>query len=144
MSLKLYILATYVATKAALLAYSNTLRIELAPFKYDARNTSRFDLNRLLRKPFMCRVQVISVTTGSVKSNVARSRPLPENSLYLPCKDAFAIRSQSGQQNTIPTDEYAAIVVGQLVEPKPKRWIWAGAIIWWVWFYHYFWPNSVW
>jgi 1-acylglycerone phosphate reductase len=60
--------AAYSATKAALYAYSETLRIELAPFG----------------------VKVTYVQTGAVKTNLLRHKPaLKEDSIYIPIKQRW-------------------------------------------------------
>lgn len=66
----------YNATKGALHAYSNTLRLELAPFG----------------------VQVLLVVTGGVKSRITRTeRALAEDSVYLPISAEFARRVHHSQ-----------------------------------------------
>lgn len=68
--------SVYNATKGALQAYSNTLRLELAPFG----------------------VQVILVVTGGVQSRIARTeRILPEGSLYLPISAEYRRRVTHSQ-----------------------------------------------
>jgi 1-acylglycerone phosphate reductase len=72
----------YNATKGALHAYSNTLRLELAPFG----------------------VRVILIVTGGVKSRITRTeRTLAEESLYLPISAEYLRRvhhSQGKNTNT--------------------------------------------
>lgn len=68
--------AVYNATKGALQAYSNTLRLELAPFG----------------------VRVILVVTGGVQSRIARTdRRLGEDSLYLPIHEEYLRRVKHSQ-----------------------------------------------
>lgn len=68
--------AVYNATKGALQAYSNTLRLELAPFG----------------------VRVILVVTGGVQSRIARTdRTLGEDSLYLPINTEYLRRVKHSQ-----------------------------------------------
>ena len=68
--------AVYNATKGALQAYSNTLRLELAPFG----------------------VRVILVVTGGVQSRIARTdRTLGEDSLYLPINAEYLRRVKHSQ-----------------------------------------------
>lgn len=68
--------AVYNATKGALQAYSNTLRLELAPFG----------------------VRVILVVTGGVQSRIARTdRTLSEDSLYLPISADYLRRVKHSQ-----------------------------------------------
>lgn len=68
--------SVYNATKGALQAYSNTLRLELAPFG----------------------VRVILVVTGGVQSRIARTdRTLGEDSLYLPINEEYLRRVKHSQ-----------------------------------------------
>lgn len=68
--------SVYNATKGALHAYSNTLRLELAPFG----------------------VKVLLVVTGGVRSRITRTeRVLSEDSLYLPISAEFARRVHHSQ-----------------------------------------------
>lgn len=66
----------YNATKGALHAYSNTLRLELAPFG----------------------VKVMLIVTGGVKSRITRTeRELSEESLYLPISAEYHRRVHHSQ-----------------------------------------------
>lgn len=66
----------YNATKGALHAYSNTLRLELAPFG----------------------VRVVLIITGGVKSRITRTeRVLSEDSLYVPISAEYARRVHHSQ-----------------------------------------------
>jgi len=93
----------YNATKAALHSYSDTLRVELAPFG----------------------VRVVTVVTGGVKSNIARTqRALPEGSLYVPIAKVYEERQTHSQANAIPNEQYARSVVGQVLDRPRKDTIW--------------------
>lgn len=71
----------YNATKGALHAYSNTLRLELAPFG----------------------VQVILIVTGGVKSRITRTeRVLSEGSLYRPISAEYNRRVHHSQGPPYP------------------------------------------
>ncbi|EME89625.1 uncharacterized protein MYCFIDRAFT_63612 [Pseudocercospora fijiensis CIRAD86] len=114
--------SVYNASKAALHAYSETLRVELAPFD----------------------VKVVTVVTGGVKSNIARTkRTLPENSIYLPIRDMYEERLVHSQSNGVPNEEYARRVVGQLLTRPGKDRIWEGGKSWVVWFVYTFLPRWV-
>ena len=113
-------LGTYNATKAALHAYSNTMRLELAPFG----------------------VKVVTIMTGRVKSNLARTkRLLPEGSLYLPINDDYQRRVTHSQEDAMPGDAFARSVVSQVLETK-KKWIWEGKSSWPVWLMDTFLPKT--
>ncbi|KKK22386.1 hypothetical protein ARAM_002227 [Aspergillus rambellii] len=107
----------YNASKAALLAFSDTLRVELAPFG----------------------VHVSVVITGYVQSRIARTkRMLREDSLYQPLRVEYEHRLTHSQQGSMPHDVYARRVVARLLDPvwpcwwprqgraRPSRWIWEG------------------
>lgn len=104
--------SVYNSSKAALHSYSNTLRVELKPFD----------------------VRVVTIVTGGVKSNIARThRELPEDSIYLPVQKEYEERLVHSQTSSIPNDEYAATVVKQVLN-RPSNHVWAGGKSWLVWF----------
>ncbi|KAI9714314.1 MAG: hypothetical protein M1820_000275 [Bogoriella megaspora] len=97
--------SVYNASKAALHQYSNTLRVEVKPFG----------------------VKVVTVVTGGVKSNIARTkRELPEGSLYVELGEEYERRQWHSQEMGVPNEEYAEKVVGKLVKRKAAWWIWEG------------------
>jgi len=105
----------YNASKAALHAYSQTLRLELEP--YDVR--------------------VLVVVTGGVKSNIARTeRILPSSSLYLEIKGDFRRRVTHSQEGAMDTEVYAKGVVREALKPvwRQKKWLWRGHMTLAVWF----------
>ncbi|GAM33286.1 succinate-CoA ligase beta subunit [Talaromyces pinophilus] len=84
--------SVYNASKAALHSWSDTLRVELAPFG----------------------VKVTTVITGGVKSRIARTdRDLPPNSLYRPIDPEYQRRTKHSQEGGMPHEEYARSVVSQ-------------------------------
>jgi len=109
--------SAYNASKAALLSYGDTLRVEMAPFG----------------------VQVITVVTGGVVSNIILSEQhfdINPESLYYPMRDLYISGSSSaGQAAITPTDDYARYVVSQTMQARPRLWLWRGsyAFIAWVW-----------
>jgi 1-acylglycerone phosphate reductase len=105
--------SAYNASKAALHAYSRTLRLELEPFD----------------------VRVMVVVTGGVKSNIARThRILPDDSLYLPILDKFENRQTHSQQGAMSHDDYAKGVVAAALKPSPTKVLWRGNGAFLVWF----------
>jgi 1-acylglycerone phosphate reductase len=105
----------YNASKAALHAYSQTLRLELAPYN----------------------VQVLVVITGGVKSNIARTeRILPDSSLYLEIKEDFGRRVTHSQEGAMATEKYARDVVQEALKPswRQRKWLWKGNMALVVWF----------
>ncbi|RMZ91119.1 hypothetical protein DV736_g1646, partial [Chaetothyriales sp. CBS 134916] len=95
--------SVYNASKAALLQYSNTLRLELAPLG----------------------VSVISVITGGVKTNITThvTYELPANSYYSVIKPEYERRQKHSAEVGMPAAEYAAKVVPQIV-PGGGSWLW--------------------
>jgi 1-acylglycerone phosphate reductase len=114
--------SAYNASKAALHAYSNTLRVELAPFD----------------------VKVMTIVTGGVKSNIARvDRQLSSDSIYLPISKDYVRRTKHSQEVGMPNEKYAKVVVGGVLASRKKRNIWAGFGAWLVWFASVFMPTWV-
>lgn len=123
--------SVYCSTKAALNAYSRTLRLELKPFN----------------------VRVMVAMTGTVKSNITSHfvRELPSNSLYQPVQDMYDERIHFSQKNSpMPADVYAKKLVaaamkgegwlGGLVGRSPD-WFWAGGLANVAWFGQTFFPR---
>lgn len=105
--------SVYNASKAALHAYSRTLRLELEPFD----------------------VRVMVVVTGGVQSNIARThRILPNDSLYLDIVEDFERRQTHSQEGAMGHDDYARGVVNAALKKKPVKWLWRGKKAWLVWF----------
>jgi 1-acylglycerone phosphate reductase len=106
----------YSATKAALDAYSNSLRMEMSAFG----------------------VKVIILTTGAVQSkffNNASPTKLPENSIFVPIKDILERENRAEEFNAevMPAQEYAKYVVNRIVKDRPAS-IWYGTYanpVWW-------------
>jgi 1-acylglycerone phosphate reductase len=118
--------SAYNASKAALHAYSNTLRVELAPLG----------------------VRVIIIITGGVKSNIARvHRDLPQDSYYLPLADEYESRLTHSQQVGQDTQKYANSCVRHVLQGdgwlRQKRWVWEGNLSWLVWFAWSWLPHSL-
>ncbi|KAF2668401.1 NAD(P)-binding protein [Microthyrium microscopicum] len=112
--------SAYNASKAALHAYSNTLRVELAPFD----------------------VKVITIVTGGVVSNIARTeRVLGESSIYQPITKEYARRTKHSQEVGMDTEKYAQSVLKQLLVRSPPRYIWEGFGSYLVWFVSTFMPK---
>ncbi|KIW06224.1 uncharacterized protein PV09_02700 [Verruconis gallopava] len=113
--------SVYNASKAALHQYSNTLRVELAPFG----------------------VKVVTIVTGGVKSNIANiDRVLPEDSYYLPIAKEYARRVKHSQEMGIPNEQYAKYVVPKVLKNRSRQ-IWGGFGAWWIWFASTFLPMSL-
>lgn len=116
--------SSYNASKAALHSYSDTLRVELKPFG----------------------VNVLTVVTGGVKSNIARTeRSLPRDSIYLPIEENYNRRQKHSQEVGMLTSQYASNVVGKVLgrQGVSGRRIWEGNFAKVVWFANSFLPHSV-
>lgn len=119
--------SVYCASKAAVSAYSRTLRLELAPFG----------------------VRVMVSMTGTVKSNTASHghRGLPENSLYQKVKHIFEWRLVFSQNHsTMDTTTFARRLVADSLRPERPGWLrslvgrpdwfWYGGLARAVWYGH--------
>ena len=118
--------APYNASKAALHAYTNTLRVELAPLG----------------------VRVVNVITGGVKSNIARThRQLPADSYMQPLAAEYESRLTHSQQLGMDTKQYAKSCVNQVVRGDGwfgrQRQIWEGKMSWIVWFGWSWMPHKI-
>jgi len=97
--------SVYNASKAALHAYSRTLRLELEPFD----------------------IKVMVVVTGGVQSNIARrKRVLPPGSLYTDIVTDFERRTNHSQEGAMDNKDYARGVVNEALKKSPKKWVWRG------------------
>lgn len=113
--------SVYNATKAALHAFSDTLRVELAP--YD--------------------VKVLVVVTGGVQSNIARThRELPAGSLYVEVDKEYQRRQKHSQEGAMSNDLYAKGVVAAALKKKVPEHLWRGNMAWAVWFVSTFFPQG--
>ena len=122
--------AVYNASKAALQAYCNTLRVEMAPFG----------------------VKVINVLTGGVKSNISRTeRALTAGSLFKPVEKSYERRQKHSQEVGMETDRFAGEVVRKVLGAEGWLWstteVWAGGkagSVWWVDGLDRVWPGGLW
>jgi short-subunit dehydrogenase len=93
----------YCASKAAVNAWSDTLRIELKPFG----------------------IQVVTVQPGAIRSNFGNiaSKNLSydkDNSAYKPIADFIAKRAMISQEKATDSEEFARRLVRQLVKKNLK------------------------
>ncbi|KZT05789.1 NAD-P-binding protein [Laetiporus sulphureus 93-53] len=104
--------SVYNASKAALTQFSNSLRLELAPFN----------------------VKVVTVLTGSVKTNIVKPHTLPEHSIYQPMEDIYQERRVKPiMEGAMPADQYARTVVSETLKSSPPEIVWAGTHTWFCW-----------
>ncbi|KAJ5225171.1 Short-chain dehydrogenase ptmH [Penicillium chermesinum] len=99
--------SVYNASKAALHAFSDSLRIELAPYG----------------------VKVTTIVTGGIKSRIARTeRTLKADSLYADIEDSYQRRVVHSQAGSWTSEEYARKVVPEILwGSAPWRWLWPWA-----------------
>ncbi|BCR86201.1 uncharacterized protein ACHE_30188A [Aspergillus chevalieri] len=100
--------SSYNATKAALQHWSNTLRVEMAPFD----------------------VRVITVISGEVATNILKNdahRRLPEGSYYTPLAEHFQQHVTRTPPGTTDRFQYAAKVVAESLNSSPSAWFWYGS-----------------
>ncbi|OQE43596.1 hypothetical protein PENCOP_c003G00519 [Penicillium coprophilum] len=117
--------ASYNATKAALHHWSNTLRVEMAPFN----------------------VKVITVISGEVGTNILKNdahRRLPEGSYYTPLADSFHEHVTRIPKGATDRFKYATNVVAQSLRPRPSAWFWYGSSTGLIWFLDTFAWRTIW
>jgi 1-acylglycerone phosphate reductase len=107
--------SVYNASKAATATFSDSLRLELAPFG----------------------VTVVDLKTGSVASNIwyGEKRKLPKDSIYAPAREAVekSMAMEDLSKDVMAQDKWAAAVVGDLLKKNPPANIWRGSQAWLVW-----------
>jgi len=105
--------SAYNASKAAMAIFSDSQRLELAPFG----------------------VTVVELKTGTIKSKFLENlrqktqTTLPEGSIYAPAKSTIEERLRGDQYESMksPARQWATKVVQDLLKPHPPPVIWRGA-----------------
>ena len=107
--------ATYSASKAAMTAYSNVLRMELEPFG----------------------VKVVQMQTGAVKTNMTnrdrkRVIELPKESIYAIASEEFqdAANGRDMPDRGSSATQWAKEVVGDILRSSPRMVLWRGDSAW--------------
>ncbi|KAI4277551.1 MAG: hypothetical protein LQ337_001673 [Flavoplaca oasis] len=108
--------AIYNSSKAALAMLSDSLRLELEPFG----------------------IVVVDLRTGVVKTNLIKNMnqskqpALPKGSIYEPAREAVekALRQGGFENQGMPSDRWAKLVVQDLLKQKPPSVIWKGESAW--------------
>lgn len=105
--------SVYNASKAAIATFSDTQRLELAPFG----------------------IKVVDLKTGVVSSSIyqkAMDNHLPKGSIYEPAKEAVekVLRNEDIVDLGIPAEQWARGVVQDLLRKTPPPNIWRGSQAW--------------
>jgi len=118
--------AAYNATKAALLQYGNTLRIEMEPFG----------------------VKVITIHTGRVVSRLVKEtdrHSLPEGSIYGPVRDVYeGFGHDVLALDPTPSAEFAKNTVAHILKKDAGAFFWYGGQTWVTWMMDNFFPRTMW
>jgi 1-acylglycerone phosphate reductase len=97
--------SSYAAVKAALLAYSDCLSMELKAFE----------------------VEVITIITGGVATDIYDPTPIPEDSLYKDAQDAVERRKRlSKESSPMSADDYATRVFNHVSKKNANTHYWEG------------------
>ncbi|KAF8827889.1 hypothetical protein HHX47_DHR4001023 [Lentinula edodes] len=113
----------YNMSKAALNSLADALRIELAPFD---------------------NIKIVNLITGAVKSNIHRSKSLPDSSLYKPMEQLYhEKRLQMSKVKAMPTVQYAQQVASEVLKPKPRAWFWLANMTTVSWLLNTFFPKTL-
>jgi len=102
-------MSAYAASKAAVHAYSGSLRVELAPLG----------------------VKVIYVMTGNVKTNTVNQRyHLEEKSFWYPVKDKFDLEQEKAATTGMDSGDFAKRLADKtLINPANTIWVGEGAFM---------------
>ncbi|KIM90402.1 hypothetical protein PILCRDRAFT_812140 [Piloderma croceum F 1598] len=104
--------SVYNASKAALHAYSNTIRVELTPFN----------------------IKVIMVVSGAVGTNIWQPSSLPLDSIYRPMEEIHQARRKDLGKGVMEPSRYAKTVVSEALSTRPRASLWAGSYASVLWF----------
>lgn len=108
--------SVYTASKAAIAMFSDSQRLELEPFG----------------------ITVVDLKTGVVRSNLIRNQKeamqasLPAGSIYEPAKEVVekALRQDDFADTGMPAQQWAKLVVQDLLKKSPPPVIWRGDQAW--------------
>ncbi|KAL1716225.1 hypothetical protein EV715DRAFT_205724 [Schizophyllum commune] len=124
----------YSASKAAINALGDTLRVELAPFGVKVVNVG-YTVSASRARADLLFLQLL---TGSTKSNLDTSpvveAGLPDSSIHKPVENTFKDKVSRYQEGAMATDVYAKAVVDELTKASPSPWFWFGAHSFMAWF----------
>jgi 1-acylglycerone phosphate reductase len=106
--------SVYTASKAAMAMISNSMRPELNAFG----------------------ITVVDLKTGVVRSNLIKNQKevnqpsLPEGSIYEPAREVVdkALRQEDFADSSMPAEQWAKLIVQDLLRKKPPPVIWRGEL----------------
>lgn len=114
--------SVYGATKAAVRQYSESLRLELKPFGVD----------------------VVTIVTGGVNTNIADTRPLPAESQFKDAESSFEMRRQLAVKNKpISPEKFAKQVISSVDKTHAPEHVWHGSNAGLIQFALYYLPRRV-
>ncbi|THH31487.1 hypothetical protein EUX98_g2695 [Antrodiella citrinella] len=118
--------SAYNSSKAAMLQYGNTLRVELAPLG----------------------VKVITVHVGRVNTRIIRDidyKGLPEGSLYTPLKDIYeGVAHEVFPKGALSCQDFAKATATHLLKKNANPFFWYGGSSLMMWFLDAFFPRTIW
>jgi len=114
--------SAYNASKAALHSFSDTLRVELAPFN----------------------VRVLTVIAGNIQSKLSKPwHTLPAGSIYEPIRKEYQYRRVDHfQDGAFPREAVVASIVSETLKSEPKAWLWVGKNAFLSWFISTFFSRT--
>ncbi|KAF7970422.1 hypothetical protein HWV62_24163 [Athelia sp. TMB] len=122
--------AVYNASKAALHSFSDTLRVELAPFNVKVTSVSIYSLLPCLADPD----PPLQVIAGGVsKTTGLPSGTLAEDSLYRPMEAIYQAKRVNPTVEMMSPHNFAKSIVADALAPRPHAWLWTGYMAWVIW-----------
>ncbi|KAI0032682.1 hypothetical protein K488DRAFT_49437 [Vararia minispora EC-137] len=130
-------ISAYGSAKAALKAWGNTLRVELAPFKYAFLSSFSLIVSHI--------VQIITGLVRNSKPAEFIKLRLAPDSVYKPIEDfsTKAFYEANDPNARMPVEDYAQIVVREALKPHPRAHLYAGKHSSVAWFATQFLPLGV-
>ncbi|KID97517.1 NAD(P)-binding domain protein, partial [Metarhizium majus ARSEF 297] len=135
--------SAYNATKAALHAYGDALRMELKPLGVDVVTVVTGGVKSNLGE-FIPSTLFLEAATNSSRRVVREDSPsLPEGSRYLPVQNFWLHRVTMSQEGAMDTDEYARKIICMIQKKSRPIWFWSGGSVSIAWFMYYFVPRRL-
>ncbi|KAF8908680.1 hypothetical protein CPB85DRAFT_1253874 [Mucidula mucida] len=122
----------YNMSKAALLSYGDTLRVEMSPFGVKVMTVTAFASSTIM--------------SGLVQSKLStHNGTVPENSIYYPIRQEVERDLENDGSPVMPSEAWARNVVGETLKApaKLKAHFWIGPRTWIIWFVASFLPRTI-